>query len=220
MPCPSITWKKNLLIATAISVSLSGCAGMSDQETTVAQGAGVGALVGAGIGYAIGRNTPSTLIGAVTGGLIGASIGGTVAERKAQYANEEDFLIAEIELNEEFIGEAETENRQLQAEIDRLDRESRRLAQEYQAGKASRDVLARQKASLEEQLAKAKQINSLVDKRLADANEVYGDSRQKRGSQDQYTRQLESNLVKLKETRQKSSQNVASLQQIYDSMSI
>jgi uncharacterized protein (DUF3084 family) len=211
---------KNFLIATAISVSLSGCAGMSDQETTVAQGAGVGALVGAGIGYAIGRNTPSTLIGAVTGGLIGASIGGTVAERKAQYANEEDFLIAEIELNEEFIGEAETENRQLVAEIERLDRESQRLAQEYQAGKASRDVLARQKASLEEQLAKAKQINSLVDKRLADANEVYHETRQKRGAQDQYAQQLESSVAKLKETRQQSSQNVTNLQQMYDRMSI
>lgn len=211
---------KNLLIAAVISASLSGCAGMSDQEATVAQGAGVGALVGAGIGYAIGRNTPSTLIGAVTGGLIGANIGGTVAERKAQYANEEDFLIAEIELNDEFIAEAETENRQLQAEIDRLDRESQRLAQEYQVGKASRDVLVRQKASLEEQLAKAKQIDSLVDKRLADANEVYNETRQKRGSQDQYTQQLESNVSKLKETRQQSSQNVTNLQQMYDRMSI
>jgi FtsZ-binding cell division protein ZapB len=212
--------EKNLLIATAISVSLSGCAGMSDQETTVAQGAGVGALVGAGIGYAIGGDAPSALIGAATGGLIGASIGSTVAERKAQYANEEDFLIAEIELNEEFIGEAETENRQLVAEIERLDRESQRLAQEYQAGKASRDVLARQKASLEEQLAKAKQINSLVDKRLADANEVYHETRQKRGAQDQYAQQLESSVAKLKETRQQSSQNVTNLQQMYDRMSI
>jgi FtsZ-binding cell division protein ZapB len=212
--------EKNLLIATAISVSLSGCAGMSDQETTVAQGAGVGALVGAGIGYAIGGDAPSALIGAATGGLIGASIGSTIAERKAQYANEEDFLIAEIELNEDFIGEAETENRQLQAEIDRLDRESRRLAQEYQAGKASRDALVRQKASLEEQLAKAKQINSLVDKRLADANEVYHETRQKRGAQDQYAQQLESSVAKLKETRQQSSQNVTNLQQMYDRMSI
>jgi FtsZ-binding cell division protein ZapB len=212
--------EKNLLIATAISVSLSGCAGMSDQETTVAQGAGVGALVGAGIGYAIGGDAPSALIGAATGGLIGASIGSTIAERKAQYANEEDFLIAEIELNEEFIGEAETENRQLQAEIDRLDRESQRLAQEYQAGKASRDALVRQKASLEEQLAKAKKIDALVDKRLTDASSVYNETRQKRGSQDQYAQQLESSVVKLKETRQQSTQNVTNLQQMYDRMSI
>ena len=203
---------KQLLIASLVGSLLSGCAGMNDQQTTVAQGAGFGALLGAVAGQAIGGNTRSTLIG--------AAVGSSIAERKAQYASEEDFLVAEIERNEEFIREADAENRQLYAEIDRLDRESRRLAREYRAGKASRDALVQQKSRVEKQLAKAKQVNQLAEKQLADANEVYGDSRQKRGSQDRYTRQLESNLVELKETRQKSSQNVASLQQIYDSMSI
>jgi len=55
---------------------------------------------------------------------------------------------------------------------------------------------------------------------LADANQVYGETKQQRGPRDQYTQQLESNVVKLKETRQQSSQNVASLQQMYDTMSI
>jgi hypothetical protein len=216
----TIQAEKIHVIAAALSVSLSGCAGMTDQDATVAQGAGIGALLGAGIGYAIGRDAPSALIGAAAGGLVGASIGATIAERKAQYANEEDFLIAEIQLNDEFIGEAETKNRQLYAEIDRLDGESRRLAQEYRAGKASKDALVRQKTSLEEQLAKARQIDSLVGKQLADANEVYNETRQKRGPQDQYTQQLESNVVKLKETHQQSSKNVTNLQQMYDRMSI
>jgi hypothetical protein len=211
---------KSLLIAAAISTGLSGCAGMSDQQTTVAQGAGVGALLGAGLGYAIGGNTRSTLIGAAAGGLIGTAIGSSIAERKAQYATEEDFLIAEIRRNQEFIQEADAQNRQLYQEIAQLDRESRRLAREYRAGKASRDAMLRQKSSLEQQLAKAKQVNSLAEKQLADANEVYNESRQKRGPRDQYTQQLESNVVQLKETRQQSSQNVASLQQMYDSMSI
>lgn len=211
---------KSLLIAAAISAGLSGCAGMSDQQMTVAQGAGVGALLGAVAGQAIGGNTRSTLIGAAAGGLIGAAVGSSIAERKAQYANEEDFLIAEIRRNEEFIREADAENRQLYAEIDRLDRESRRLAREYRAGKASRDAMVQQRSTLEKQLAKAKQVNSLAEKQLADATEVYNESRQKRGPQDQYTRQLESNVVQLKETRQQSSQNVASLQKMYDSMSI
>jgi len=211
---------KQLLIASLVGSLLSGCAGMNDQQTTVAQGAGFGALLGAVAGQAIGGNTRSTLIGAAAGGLIGAAVGSSIAERKAQYASEEDFLVAEIERNEAFIREADAENRQLYAEIDRLDHESRRLAREYRSGKASRDALVQQKSRVEKQLAKAKKVNSLAEKQLADANEVYGDSRQKRGSQDQYTRQLESNLVKLKETRQKSSQNVASLQSMYDSMSI
>jgi hypothetical protein len=212
---------KQLLAAALVGSLLSGCAGMSDQQTTVAQGAGVGAVLGGLLGAAVSDNkTKGALIGAAAGGLLGAAVGSSIAERKAQYANEEDFLVAEIQRNQEFIREADEENRQLYAEIDRLDRESRRLAREYRAGKASRDALVQQKARVEKQLAKAKQVNALAEKQLADANEVYSGSQQKRGSQDRYTRQLESNLVELKETRQKSSQNVASLQQIYDSMSI
>lgn len=211
---------KSLVIAAAISAALSGCAGMTDQETTVAQGAGLGALLGAAAGYAIGGDTSSTVIGAVAGGAIGAAVGNSIAERKAQYANEEDFLIAEIQRNQDFIAEAEAENRQLYAEIARLDRESQRLAREYRAGKASRNALVQQKGALEKQLAKAKQVNSLTEKQLADANEVYSESKQKRGAKDQYTQKLESNVVKLKETRQQSGQNVASLQKMYDSMSI
>ena len=211
---------KRQVIAAALSIALAGCAGMDDQQTTVAQGAGVGALIGAGLGYAIGGNTSSTLIGAAAGGLIGAGIGSSIAERKAQYAREEDFLVAEIQRNQDFIREANAENRQLYQEIARLDRESQRLARDYRAGKASRDALVRQRGTLEQQLAKAKKVNSLAEKQLADANEVYSESRQKRGSQDHYTQKLESNVVQLKETRQKSSQNVANLQKMYDSMSI
>jgi len=211
---------KRQVIAAALSIALAGCAGMDDQQTTVAQGAGVGALIGAGLGYGIGGNTSSTLIGAAAGGLIGAGIGSSIAERKAQYAREEDFLVAEIQSNQDFIREANAENNQLYQEIARLDRESQRLARDYRAGKASRDALVRQRGTLEQQLAKAKKVNSLAEKQLADANEVYSESRQKRGSQDQYTQKLESNVVQLKETRQQSSQNVANLQKMYDSMSI
>jgi hypothetical protein len=203
-----------------IAASLSGCAGMNDQQTTVAQGAGVGALIGAGLGYAIGGNTTGTLIGAAAGGLIGAGIGSSVADRKAQYARQEDFLVAEIQRNQEFIREADAQNQQIYQDIAQLDRESRRLAREYRAGKISRDALVRQKATVEKQLATAKKVNSLAEQQLADTNQVYSETRQQRGPQDQYSRQLESNVVKLKETRQQSSQNVASLQQMYDGMSI
>lgn len=211
---------RQLVIATLVGSLLSGCAGMNDQQTTVAQGAGFGALLGAVAGQAIGGNTRSTLIGAAAGGLIGAAVGSSIAERKAQYANEEDFLNAEIARNQEFIREADEENRQLYAEIGRLDRESQRLAREYRAGKASRNAMVQQRSALEKQLAKAKQVNSLAEKQLADANTVYSESKQKRGPQDQYTRKLESNVVQLKETSQKSGQNVASLQKLYDNMSI
>lgn len=217
---------KNLLIAAALAALLPGCATnpdgtMNDRQQTVAEGATVGAVLGALLGAAVSNNKASgALIGAAAGGLIGAGIGSSIADRKAQYATEEDFLVAEIRRNQEFIQEAAAQNRQLYQEIAQLDRESRRLEREYRAGRASRDALVRQKATVEKQLSKAKQINSLAEKQLSDANQVYDESRQKRGPRDQYTRQLETNLTGLKDTRQESSQNVASLQKIYDSMSI
>jgi len=204
---------------------LSGCATnpdgtMSDRDQTVAEGTVVGALVGGLIGAAVSDDATGVLVGAAAGGIIGAGIGSSVADRKAQYAKEEDFLVAEIQRNQEFIAEADDQNSQLYQEIAQLDRESQRLAREYRAGKVTQDALANQKATLEKQLAKAKQINSLTEKQLADANEVYRESQQQRGPEDQYTQKLESNVVKLKETHQQSQENVASLQKVYDSMSI
>ena len=213
--------RKQFVIAALTGSLLAGCAGMNDQQLTVAQGAGVGAVLGGLLGAAVSDNkTQGALIGAAAGGLIGAGIGSSIAERKARYASEEDFLVAEIQRNEEFISEADAENRQLYAELDRLDSESRRLAREYRAGRASRDALVQQRSRLENHLAKAKKVNSLAERQLADANTVYGESKQKRGAQDRYTRKLESNVVQLKETRQKSGDNVASLQQMYDRLSI
>ena len=216
---------KTPLAVLLASTILSGCATnpdgtMNDRQQTVAEGAVVGAVLGGLLGGAVSHKRSGGLVGATAGGIIGASIGSSVADRKAQYAREEDFLVAEIQRNQEFIAEADDQNRQLYQEIAQLDRESQRLAREYRAGKVTRDALASQKATLEKQLAKAKQINSLTEKQLADANEVYRESRQQRGPEDQYTQKLESNVVKLKETRQQSQENVARLQKVYDSMSI
>lgn len=216
---------KPLCTALVVGALLAGCATnpdgtMSDRQQTVTEGAIVGALLGGLVGGAVSNKGSGAVAGAVAGGLIGAGIGSSVADRKAQYAREEDFLIAEIQRNEDFIAEADAENRQLYQDIAQLDRESQRLAREYRAGKVTRDALANQKATLEKQLAKAKQVNSLTEKQLADADQVYRESKQKRGPQDQYTQKLETNVVKLKETRQKSQENVADLQKVYDSMSI
>ncbi|MCP5158276.1 MAG: glycine zipper 2TM domain-containing protein [Gammaproteobacteria bacterium] len=209
-----------------ITVLLPGCATapdgtVDDRQQTIAEGAIAGAVLGGLLGAAVSRNKASgALIGAAAGGLIGAGIGSTIADRKAQYASEEDFLVAEIRRNQDFIQEADAQNRQLYREIAQLDRESRRLTREYRAGQVSRDALSQQKAGLEKQLAKAKQIQSLTEKQLTDAQQVYQESQQKRGTQDQYTQQLETNVVELKETQKQSSQNVASLQRVYDNMAI
>jgi hypothetical protein len=218
---------KNLLAAGVAVVLIAGCATapdgrLDDRQHTGAEGAVVGALVGGLLGAAVSDDHKGrgALIGAAAGGLLGAGIGNSIAERKAQYAQEEDFLVAEIQRNQDFIAEADAENEQLYRDIDRLERESQRLARDYRAGRASRDALAAQQTSLQKQLEKAKRINALAERQLADASEVHQETRQKRGPQDRYTKQLETNVVQLKATRQQAGQNVSRLQGVYDTMTI
>jgi len=85
---------------------------MDDQETTKAQGSALGAVagviigegLGALVGLASGGSTEDVLAGAVIGGVAGGVTGGVagyqygmaVAQRKAEYADSEDFYMAEI----------------------------------------------------------------------------------------------------------------------------
>jgi hypothetical protein len=222
---PLLHQGKSLFVVVLVGSLLSGCATTDgttdDQQATAAEGAAFGSVLATVLGAATGQRRASrALVGLAAGGTSGYSVGAAIAERKAQYATEEDFLVAEIRRNQEFAQEAAAQNRQIAGEIARLDRESQRLTQGYRAGQVSRDALTQQQAILEKQLTKAKQVNTLTERQLAETNQVYTETRQTRGPQDQYFRQLELNLVGLKETRQQSSQNVNSLQRIYDTMSI
>ena len=88
----------------------------SDYDRTIAEGIGVGALAGAALGAGIGaaasggNRGKGAAIGAVIGGLVGAAAGGMTgqyyADKKKQYANEEQLL-------DSIIADLETENRRL-----------------------------------------------------------------------------------------------------------
>lgn len=62
--------KKLIAVALAATLGATGCANMSETQTTTAQGAGVGALAGAVLGAAVGGSK-----GAVKGAAIGAGAG-------------------------------------------------------------------------------------------------------------------------------------------------
>ena len=111
----SPTRRKILTSILSLSVGMSGCSNMSDQDRTKAQGGVLGAVGGAIVGTGLGllagaaaaRQTGDSsylLVGGIAGGIAGATAGGVlgyhygmkVAEKKAQYANSEDFYLAEI----------------------------------------------------------------------------------------------------------------------------
>lgn len=133
-----LTW----LLWVAIFGS-SGCATMSDEDTTKAQGATVGAIGGAILGgglgvlaaLASGGSSEQILAGALIGGAAGGIMGGTVgyqygmavAQRKAYYRDSEDFYlseIAQIELNTQAMQSA---NQQLTREVAALENRKAQL---------------------------------------------------------------------------------------------
>jgi len=65
---------KKLLLLTAISIGLSGCA-TNDPDQRAKTGAAVGAVVGAVLGHSIENNKGGVIIGAAVGGLAGAGVG-------------------------------------------------------------------------------------------------------------------------------------------------
>ncbi len=123
--------------------SSGGCATMSDEDTTKAQGTTVGAIGGAILGgglgvlaaLASGGSSEQILAGALIGGVAGGIMGGTVgyqygmavAQRKAYYRDAEDFYlseIAQIELNTQAMQSA---NQQLTREVAALENRKAQL---------------------------------------------------------------------------------------------
>ena len=94
---PLIHRSSILFIAALLvgSLSLSGCASLSNTEKGAAGGAAGGAVVGAVIGNAAGSTAKGAIIGAILGGAAGAIIGQQMDKQAAEL--EKDLEDVEIE---------------------------------------------------------------------------------------------------------------------------
>ncbi|NCC94357.1 MAG: glycine zipper 2TM domain-containing protein, partial [Opitutae bacterium] len=72
---------KVLVVVLLVFALLPGCATMSDQNRTKAEGTGVGAVVGGLLGLAIGGGRGAA-IGAAAGAGLGFLVGNEIAKRK------------------------------------------------------------------------------------------------------------------------------------------
>ncbi len=72
------------LCLVLIAQGLSGCAGMSEQESGAVTGAGVGAVIGAITGGVAGGGWEGALIGAAAGALLGGIVGWQIGEYRAR----------------------------------------------------------------------------------------------------------------------------------------
>jgi len=153
---------KKLVCLICIAALLTGCASMSDSGQTKAQGtgigAGIGAALGAGIGYLAGGKK-GALIGAAAGagaGAIGGYLYGShVANKKAEYASQEEYLNACINSTRQVNTDTRQYNASLKGEIQNLDQEVTRLIALYNNKKIKRTTLQKEKNKVAAKLADA-----------------------------------------------------------------
>ena len=155
-----------VLLVALLATQLVACANIKDDSTRTKTegtltgagiGAGVGALIGAlidgGRGAAIGAG-----IGAGIGAAGGYAVGKHVADKKAEYASQEDWLDDCIASSEQTNAEARQYNAKLSRDIKALDAESRSLVAQYNRK--------------EVKLAKLKSENKNVKRLQNDTNKV------------------------------------------------
>jgi hypothetical protein len=119
--------KPSAIRITSVLLLAGMLASCDDQTRTRGEGAGVGALLGAGLGAVIGNQSGNAgegaLIGALAGGLAGLAYGDSVARKKQNYINTEDYLDACIAQAVAVNQEAYEYNQSLESKIRRLERE-------------------------------------------------------------------------------------------------
>lgn len=198
----------------ASTLLLSSCASMNDQERTSAQATGLGALGGAALGAGIAHATGNdAAMGAVLGLMLGA-VGGSVygqhvANLKAQYARQEDFLdvvIAEARTNRQTW---EANNAQLLQDVDRIELA---LNTNQDAMKANQAEWANQRVQMQNWLNSLNGANQEIDKEIAVYKEAIAQTRgQPEGNRLQTLQQEVAALEQQKRLLDGSTRRVAAL---------
>ncbi len=129
------------------------------KQRTTAEGAAAGAALGAIIGQLTGVDTESTIAGALIGAGIG-SIGSTayghhVANKKEQYANQEEYLNACIASTMQINEKTRRYNTALKNEIAKLDEDVNRMIVQYNRKKVTRTALIRKKQKVSAKLSQS-----------------------------------------------------------------
>ena len=167
---------KRCIVLLLAGCMLSGCATMTDEQTTTAQGAGLGAALGAIAGGIIGHQSGYGVEGALIGGLVGAAAGGVygdhVAQRKASFASEEDYLNACITQAEEVHRLAAAYNDGLRTEVADLETRSIDMMAAYQGQSEERQQLLAMQQALAQKLEQAQQNLAAVSQEIAVQQQV------------------------------------------------
>lgn len=185
-----------LVVALLVCALLPGCATMSDQTRTKAEGAGVGAVLGGLLGYAVGGEKGAA-IGAAVGAGAGFLVGNEIAKRKQAYASTEDFLDAEIANTQEYNKTAIAYNAQLSKDVAQLEKESTALRAKYDQGQVDKKALAAKSDSLQKKIDDSKKLEDTLAKELEVQTAILEDEKKTRPADDQYIVRLEKEVAAL-----------------------
>ena len=197
----------------------TGSSSTSDTNRTRTEGAIGGAVIGGLLGLAIGGDSKGALIGAALGTGVGLIVGNEIAKRKQQYANEEDFLDAEIASAQEYNSTAVAYNNKLRRNIAQLDRDAQLLQSRYKAGLASRDDLANERQSVKKEIASAKKVYESLEKEYEIKVAILEEQKNK-GSSTPQVRALEQEISQLKKNMDQLQSQSVQLAQIDDRLTL
>ncbi|MDK2873259.1 MAG: hypothetical protein PWQ64_1023 [Desulfomicrobiaceae bacterium] len=210
---------KKLVVMLVMVALVSGCATMSDQTRTKAEGAGVGAVVGGLLGYAIGGGRGAA-VGAALGAGAGFLVGNEIAKRKQAYASTEDFLDGEIASTQEYNRTLVAYNSKLSSEIAALEKESKMLRSRYDKGQVDKKVLLAKSAALQKKIDDAKNLEKTLAKELEVQTAILEQEKNNRPKNDNYIKRLEKEVAALQKNLDKLRQGSSQLAQIDQRLSV
>lgn len=209
--------KKILCTLLIVPIMLTGCSStMSDKQQTQAQGAGFGAILGAVAGAIIGNQLDNPAAGALIGGALGAAAGGAygthVANRKADFASQEDYLNACIDEAYQRYVDAKSYNESLTAEVASLQDELNRLQATAEVTKDDASAFASLKETLKIRQTEAQQqLDALSDEIAVQRQVLAQEQKGGGGKQLSVLEEQIANLEKQKAQLEQSTMQLASL---------
>ena len=191
------------ILFIAICLAIAGCAGTKDSTRTKAEGtavgAGVGAVAGGILGYIIGGDKGVALgaaLGAGIGGAVGYKHGEHVANEKAKYASQEEWLDACIESAENVCYMTEKFNVELTKEIAALELEVNELSHQYEQKYITSSDLAKKKEKIDSKNTEVAEKLEAAKFELENQEAVLASA--KESSNPYYATQLETRIDQLK----------------------
>ena len=208
-----------LVVVFLVVALLPGCATMSDQNRTKAEGTGVGAVLGGLLGYAVGGGRGAA-IGAAAGAGLGFLVGNEIAKRKQAYASTEEFLDAEIANTQEYNKTAIAYNAQLSKDVATLEKQSKTLRAQYDKGTVDKKVLAAKSDELQKKIDASKKLEDTLAKELEVQTAILADEKKTRPADDQYVARLEKEVGTLRNNLDKLRDGSTQLAQIDQRLSV